>query len=1023
MYTKKTAMALAIAAAFSPPTQAANLYWACGNNWWDATCWSSTSGGSATLGQPKNGDNVYLTQSDATNRTVSFWNLAYPYAVLNSLRINATGSGEMTLSQNLHQLSANNEDIGNYGHGVFNQSGGTNTVGYQLSLGGGDSSSNGTYNLSGTGSLSAGSEFIGRAGAGTFNQSSGTTNIVTSSLYIGYLNGSQGAYNLNGGSLTANDEHVSSGGGPGYFIQNGGTNTVSNALSISSNSYYDMNGGSLTASKETIGEWGNGDFSQNGGIHTVSNSLTLGLNSGSLGTFKLNSGKLDVGGNILIGLGAANITLYGGTLNVGGNIVGGNGVTTISISGGALNVTGNTISVNYFNVGNSALLNGSFTLGNRTTLTTQFETIGQYSTGTFTQNGGSNAVSDTLTLGNNVGSIGIYNLNGGSLTAYKQEIGVAGTGVFTQNGGENWVSNSLILGASTGGANTYNLNGGTLTVGGQEFIGEYWVGLNTFNQTGGTHTVGDLHLAVINGSEGNYNLSAGSLSASKEYIGDGGTGIFTQTGGTNTVMNSLTLGLANGSIGSYTLNDGVLNVGSLNKGAGSAIFNFNAGTLSFSTNLLLDTTSPLDSNLVLTGVKTLSVVGTTTLSGFNTLTLDGGTFSTGALANNGGFTFNKGTFGLTGANLTIGAGGLFGSSVQFNSNQTVKVRNTTTINSGSVLALNNSAFISGTTNNNGQLALGGVISNLGGGTLNNAGKITGTGQVSAPLNNMIGGEVRATSGNDMVFTNTNNTNSGRITVVDGSVDFTQGLTNASTGLISGRGIVATGSTAATGLINQGNIAVSGTTDFIGDVSNTGAGKIVISGGATATFHDDVIHNGSEIRVSSGSQAVFLGAVSGASAYTGTGTVFFEGDLRPGNSPALVTVGGDMALGAASNTTMELGGLLRGAQYDAMDIGGTLSLNGMLNVALYDLGSGSFMPHAGASFDLFTAETLQGKFSSLTYTALPAPNLSWHLDYLTDAVGTTDVVRLSVQAVPEPQTYAMMLAGLGLVGWASRRRKS
>ena len=28
---------------------------------------------------------------------------------------------------------------------------------------------------------------------------------------------------------------------------------------------------------------------------------------------------------------------------------------------------------------------------------------------------------------------------------------------------------------------------------------------------------------------------------------------------------------------------------------------------------------------------------------------------------------------------------------------------------------------------------------------------------------------------------------------------------------------------------------------------------------------------------------------------------------------------------------------------------------------------------------------------------------------------------SITAVPEPETYALMLAGLGVVGWASRRR--
>ena len=32
-------------------------------------------------------------------------------------------------------------------------------------------------------------------------------------------------------------------------------------------------------------------------------------------------------------------------------------------------------------------------------------------------------------------------------------------------------------------------------------------------------------------------------------------------------------------------------------------------------------------------------------------------------------------------------------------------------------------------------------------------------------------------------------------------------------------------------------------------------------------------------------------------------------------------------------------------------------------------------------------------------------------------------QLAVSAVPEPETYAMMLAGLGMMGWVARRKKS
>ncbi len=1008
-------MALGGGALAPASASAASLYWAgasCGSAPWDSItyyffgspihvpCWSTTSGGAATVIQPQHGDDVYLTQSDATNRAVRYWNTAYPSAVLNSLRIDATGTGTMTLNQEFHPLAANVEFIGWSGTGAFNQSGGTNTVGTTLLLGylGGSS---GSYNLSGTGSLSAGYETIGLYGTGAFTQSGGTNTVGM--MTVASQAGSSGTYTLNGGTLNAGN--IYDGAGTSTFNLDGGTlnltgssitldNFIIGNASGSNGSFTLGSGKTLTSGYETIGYYGTGRFTQSGGTNTVGNDLILGHGAGSQGYYDLN--------------GTGSLTTFD-------ELIGNYGVGSFSQSGGTHTVS-NALYFGYSSGGHGVynLTGGSLDGGN-------LEYIGYAGIGTFNQTGGVHTVSSGLFIGDGSSSHGTYTLSGtGALITATENIGNYGTGTFNQAGGTNWV-NSIYLGVGSGGNGSYNLSAGDLTAAG-ETVG--YSGTGAFTQSGGTNTASTLYLGSISGGNGSYNQSAGSLSVSNETIGLSGTGAFTQSGGTHSVANSLTLGQFAGGNGTYNLNGGTLNVGSLDKGAGSGSFNFNAGTLNIAGNLALDTTHLLN-GVVLTGVKTLNVSGITSLSGTGTLTLDGGTFSTGSLVNNGGFAFNRGTFNLTSANLTIGAGGLFGSTKQFSSDQTVNVTNTTTINSGSVLSLNNSSFSSGTTNNNGQIVLGGVISNLGGGTLNNAGRITGIGQVSASLNNMSAGEVRAAAGNDMVFAGAGNTNNGRITLLGGSADFTQGLTNGSTGMISGRGTLATGTTAVTGLTNQGNLALSGTTDIIGDVTNTGTGRIVVSGGATATFYDDVVHNGSEIRVSSGSQAVFFGAVSGAGAYTGTGTVFFEGDLRPGNSPALVNVQGDMTLGMLSHTTMELGGLTRGAQYDAFDVGGTLSLDGLLDVALYDLGSGLFTPHAGDSFDLFTAQTILGSFSSQSFATLSNPNLFWRIDYLTDYVGTTDVVRLSVAQtvtpVPEPETYAMLLAGLGLLGFAGRRR--
>jgi hypothetical protein len=44
------------------------------------------------------------------------------------------------------------------------------------------------------------------------------------------------------------------------------------------------------------------------------------------------------------------------------------------------------------------------------------------------------------------------------------------------------------------------------------------------------------------------------------------------------------------------------------------------------------------------------------------------------------------------------------------------------------------------------------------------------------------------------------------------------------------------------------------------------------------------------------------------------------------------------------------------------------------------------------------------------------------DYSAVEIGILHDIGYTVTAVPEPETYAMMLAGLGLLGWVTRRKK-
>jgi hypothetical protein len=374
-------------------------------------------------------------------------------------------------------------------------------------------------------------------------------------------------------------------------------------------------------------------------------------------------------------------------------------------------------------------------------------------------------------------------------------------------------------------------------------------------------------------------------------------------------------------------------------------------------------------------------------------------------------------FGPTGAatvkSLTVGGGAGIGT-LQLNGGALTATNGVNVLATG---VLTGDGVITSGVNNQGTVRANNVT--IGGGLVN-AGLVEGSGRINADLTNQTTGEVRVGAGEQMLINGSAHSNAGRIEVIGGELEFNGALTNqlsmTSSSNITGRDATLRFNG---GLTNEGNLALSfGTSDVFGDINNTKAGKIINSGAGQITFYDDVANDG-EVRTSTGGATVFFGAVSGAGGYTGTGTVFFEGDLAPGNSPALISVGGDMVLGSGSFTLMELAGLDRGSEYDAFDIGGALSLDGTLSISLLD----GFNPFAGSYFDLFAADSISGSFSQLLFPEL-AGGLSWNLALLTDFSGGTDYLRLSaVSAVPVPP--AVWLFGSGLIGLAAvtRRRQS
>ena len=170
----------------------------------------------------------------------------------------------------------------------------------------------------------------------------------------------------------------------------------------------------------------------------------------------------------------------------------------------------------------------------------------------------------------------------------------------------------------------------------------------------------------------------------------------------------------------------------------------------------------------------------------------------------------------------------------------------------------------------------------------NAGLLHGSATLNSSLENRASGELRALAGDWVRFEDSGNINAGEINNFGGQIDFAQDMTNESGGFIDGRGqFVADG-----GWTNKGLMAFSGTTDILGDVVNDVGGQIITLGGTTTTIFDDLEHNGQEIRIGVGSRTVVFGQASAAGAYNDVGIVEFVHVFSPGNSPGMVSFGGD-----------------------------------------------------------------------------------------------------------------------------------
>jgi autotransporter-associated beta strand protein len=471
------------------------------------------------------------------------------------------------------------ERVGDFGTGVFMQSGGTNVVtegdvdiGYELS-------SSGTYSLM-NGLLSAGQEVVGYFGTGTFVQSGGT-NASNYEIFLGGEGASQGTYSLSGGLISASPNEAIGYSGTGVFTQSGGTNNVNTmylGTFAGSNGTYVLKGLSqLSAGTECVGSYnGTGVFSQSGGVNTVT-SLSIASQSGS-GTYNLNGGLLVVS-SISNGPGLSIFNFSGGTLQASDGFSTSQPMTLGTSGGGAtFDTAGDAMTL----AGPLSGL-GGLTKVNGGTLTLA---AGNSYIGTTTINAGILSLANSAALaggGNITFAGGTLQFTASNSQDYSGRI-VGSTGrISIDTNGVNVMFTSILASSNTGGltkigngtltlaaANTFSgttlVSGGTLALASPPALQD-----STLDTRGsGVLSLGSLTSLTLGGltGSGTFNLAnsaseALALTAGNNNVNTTFSGVLTGPGSLTKIGSGIfTLSGPNNYLGNTTLSGGTVEIAS-----------------------------------------------------------------------------------------------------------------------------------------------------------------------------------------------------------------------------------------------------------------------------------------------------------------------------------------------------------------------------------------------------------------------------------------------------------------------------
>jgi autotransporter-associated beta strand protein len=718
-------------------------------------------------------------------------------------------------------------------------------------------------------------------------------------------------------------------------------------------------------------------------------------------------------------------------------------------------------------------------------------------------------------------------------------VGEGGTATVNQSNGTVNVANYLALGDSFGTVGTYNITGGTLNVK-TNAAGQGNLVVGRIGQ--GTLSIGPgATVNMLNG--GQVMLGMGTLNSTQfqgmtaNVAASTGVGTITQTGGNvnvtvnNGTYNSNFVGgviIGVDGAGTYTLNGGTLTTPIFARGHGSATFNLGGGTLKAATPVATLPASLFNVDLPVNLTGTGAGKGTIDTNGSDA-SLTGPLSGAGGLAKGGAGTLNvlgAGSYaGGTDINAgkVVASGGSLGTGVvNVGPGATLQVQGVQQGLLAKFYLANRTEITPGNTAAN--VAMYAQFANLE--TFNEfvSGKpliaaestaargktsvdyldLGGAGQISAmppaliqlqggddPFMASLSGKFNATTTGDYTFqtrsddasmvwvdgnpvldnnraqgqtvrTGTISLSAGLHDIViaygqgTGGGGFSVGVTQAARGqsylvgaeLNMSNALLSYGSDDLTvgGLSGSGSVQLStgdltlngasGTNTFSGVITGIATSGLVkdgdstqiLSGDSSATFSGTTaVLDGSLLvngNLSGSAATVALGGLMGGTGTTGAIVVFTGSVLAPGsNGVGTLNTLGNVTLNSGSQFALELGAVTVGG-YDRLNVTGSISLAGSASIQL----TGAFADHIGDTFFVMLndgADPVTGTFSNAPGNSITLPDGHvFSVNYAAngDGGGTPNDVSLTLTAVPEPGSAAMLLGGLALLAGGRRIRR-